>query len=70
MTDTENELLISKAAIAKRWGVSRQVVHNRSKRHTDFPQVAQVIDAGGNEVPLYRVSDLERYERAHQKSPK
>jgi predicted DNA-binding transcriptional regulator AlpA len=51
--------LITKADMAKRWGVSRQVVHNWSKRHEDFPQPVDRIGM----TPVFSIADVERYEK-------
>lgn len=54
--------LLSKADMATRWGVSRQVVNNWESRHNDFPAVAITVHNGS--LPLYLESDVGEYERA------
>jgi hypothetical protein len=50
----------TKQALAERWGVSRQVVNDRYKRHDDFPKpVEGLIKGGGPYYPLYEIM---RYE--------
>lgn len=60
--------LLSKADLATRWGVSRQVVNNWESRHDDFPPVAIAVHNGS--LPLYLESDVEVYERSRNLQPK
>lgn len=54
------EKLYTKVDIGLRWGVTRQVVNNWSKRREDFPQPVQYVSNGA--IPLYLESDVKRYE--------
>lgn len=54
--------LLTKSDMAVRWSVTRQVVNNWSKRHTDFPSEVTRVDNG--RLPLYLESDIEKYEKA------
>ena len=61
--------LLSKADMAKRWGVSRQVVNNWEARHDDFPE--PIIWVHNNSLPLYLEEDAKEYEeRRNLESPK
>lgn len=53
--------LMSKADMAKRWGVSRQVVNNWEARHSDFPEPAIWVHDGS--LPLYLEEDVMKYEK-------
>lgn len=64
-TITEEELnimetLYSKVDLGTRWGVSRQLVNNWSKRREDFPAPAQFVSNGA--IPLYSESSIKLYE--------
>ncbi|GIP63384.1 hypothetical protein J32TS6_19390 [Virgibacillus pantothenticus] len=52
--------LYSKADLARRWNVSRQVVKNWELRHDDFPQ--PVMWVHDNSLPLYLEEDIKGYE--------
>jgi hypothetical protein len=54
------ERLFTKVDLGMRWGVSRQVVNNWSKRHEDFPAPVQYVSNGA--IPLYKESDIRKYE--------
>lgn len=56
--------LLSKADMAKRWGVSNQVVNNRENRHADFPKPVTHVHSG--RLPLYLLEDVERYEEINK----
>lgn len=53
--------LMTKADMATRWGVSRQVVKNWEDRHANFPKSVMIVSNG--QIPLYLESDVERYEQ-------
>jgi hypothetical protein len=53
--------LMTKADMATRWGVSRQVVKNWEDRHSNFPKPVMIVSNG--QIPLYLESDVERYEQ-------
>lgn len=53
--------LYSKADLARRWGVTRQVVNNWEKRHNDFPD--PVMHVHGGSLPLYLHEDAVEYEK-------
>ncbi|HAM81609.1 hypothetical protein [Ornithinibacillus bavariensis] len=53
--------LYSKADLATRWDVSRQVVKNWELRHEDFPPV--VIKVHNDSLPLYLEDDIKKYEQ-------
>lgn len=52
--------LYSKADLARRWNVSRQVVKNWELRHDDFPK--PVMRVHDNSLPLYLEEDIIKYE--------
>ncbi len=52
--------LYSKADLARRWNVSRQVVKNWELRHDDFPD--PVMWVHDNSLPLYLEKDVKDYE--------
>lgn len=52
--------LYSKADLARRWGVSRQVVKNWELRHDNFPK--PVMWVHDNSLPLYIEKDIIEYE--------
>lgn len=52
--------LYSKADLATRWGVSRQVVKNWENRHDNFP--APVMKVHNDSLPLYLEKDIIKYE--------
>jgi hypothetical protein len=52
--------LLSKADMATRWNVSRQVVNNWESRHEDFPKPVMHVHNGT--LPLYLESDVIEYE--------
>lgn len=54
------EKLYTKVDIGLRWGVTRQVVNNWSKRREDFPKPIQHVSNGA--IPLYLESDIKNYE--------
>lgn len=51
---------MAQSDMAKRWGVSRKVVNNWSKRDDRFPKPVQVVACGT--MPIYKVKDIEAYE--------
>lgn len=53
--------LFSKADLARRWGVTRQVVKNWELRHEDFPK--PVMWVHDNSLPLYIEKDVLVYEK-------
>jgi len=53
--------LYSKADLARRWGVTRQVVNNWEKRHNDFPDPVMHVHDGS--LPLYLLEDVVQYEK-------
>ncbi|WBX80109.1 hypothetical protein PD280_21320 [Virgibacillus salarius] len=61
--------LYSKADLARRWGVSRQVVKNWELRHDNFPK--PVMWVHDNSLPLYIEKDIIKYEelRSLEKPP-
>lgn len=68
MTDRQKiPQLLSKADMAKRWGVSRQVVKNWEARHKDFPK--PVMWVHDNSLPLYIKDDVKQYEKLRNLSP-
>lgn len=54
------EKLFTKVDLGIRWGVSRQVVNNWSKRNEDFPAPVQSVSNGA--IPIYLESDIKLYE--------
>lgn len=54
------EKLFTKVDLGIRWGVTRQVVNNWSKRREDFPQPLQYVSNGA--IPLYSESSIKLYE--------
>ncbi|MBU5265835.1 hypothetical protein [Virgibacillus proomii] len=58
MTDLPK--LYSKADLARRWNVTRQVVKNWELRHNDFPK--PVMWVHDNSLPLYLEEDIKKYE--------
>jgi hypothetical protein len=62
LNETDFFPFYTKQALAERWGVSRQVVNDRNRRHDDFPKpVEGLIKGGGPYYPLYEIM---RYEAA------
>ena len=55
--------LLSKTDLANRWNVTKQVVHNWSKRHNDFPLATVKVDNRG--TSLFTEADVQAYERKH-----
>ncbi|MGP4041881.1 hypothetical protein ACTWP4_18565 [Gracilibacillus sp. D59] len=53
--------LYSKADLARRWGVSRQVVKNWESRHDNFPDPAMWVH--DDSLPLYLEEDVLEYEK-------
>lgn len=51
----------SKTDLAKRWGVSPQVVYNWEQRYKDFPKPA--IRVSNDHFFIYHLSDIEKYEK-------
>lgn len=51
--------LVTKAHMAKEWGVSRQVVKNWELRDSRFPQPALYVNGG--DMALYMREDMEKY---------
>lgn len=52
--------ILTKADMATRWGVTRQVVNNWENRHSDFPKPIMTVQNGS--LPLYLESDVMVYE--------
>ncbi|PWU68332.1 hypothetical protein [Gracilibacillus dipsosauri] len=52
--------LYSKADLAKRWRVSRQVVKNWENRHKNFPD--PIMWVHNDTLPLYIEKDVIKYE--------
>lgn len=59
---------VSKGDLARRWGVSNQVVQNWDKREKDFP--APVFRVGNGRIPIYELSTIEAYEKTKGIAPK
>lgn len=58
-----NEKLFAKSDMAKRWGVSRQLVNGWSVRQKDFPTPVDYVSDG--RTPLFTLSQVEAYEKKH-----
>lgn len=56
--------LLAKSDMATRWGVTRQVVSNWSKRHDNFPNEVMRVDNG--RMPLYDENDVLKYEKERE----
>jgi hypothetical protein len=52
--------IFSQMDLAKRWGVTKQVVKNWEFRHTDFPKPLATINEGRTKI--YDITEVERYE--------
>lgn len=71
------EKIYTKADLAARWGVSRQVVNNWSKSKAErgyagrnpvqFPEPFQSVSNGA--IPLYLESDIKKYENERNLIP-
>lgn len=61
------EKLYTKVDLSNRWGVSRQVVNNWSKRNEDFPAPLQFVSNGS--IPLYTESSIKLYEEKRGINP-
>ena len=59
--ELENYPLYSKTELAKRWGVSRQVVNNWAARHTDFCKPIHGVVEGS--TMYYPYFEVKRYEQ-------
>lgn len=55
--------LMTKADMATRWNVSRQVVKNWESRKSDFPSPIQWVS--NDSIPLYLAEDVYQYEKEH-----
>jgi hypothetical protein len=53
--------LLSKADMATRWCVTRQVVNNWENRHSNFPKPVMTVHNGS--LPLYLEVDVLKYEQ-------
>lgn len=53
--------LMLQTDMANRWGVSRKVVNNWTKRDPNFPKPVQIIGQG--KYPIYLETDVLKYER-------
>lgn len=52
---------LTKADMARRWGVTRQVVNNWENRHSDFPAIETTVNKG--KLPLYLLEEAIKYEK-------
>lgn len=52
--------ILSKSDIAERWGISRQLVQNRTVRDEDFPTPIQYVSKGT--IPIYTLESIKLYE--------
>lgn len=52
---------VSKADLAKRWGVSAQSINNWEKRYPGFPPEA--FRVGNGRIPVYEMADVLEYEK-------
>lgn len=54
--------IFSQSDLAKRWGVSKQMVKNWEFRHDNFPQPMATVNEGRTKI--YDIAEVERYETA------
>lgn len=55
--------LLSLRDLQIRWDMSRQAVHNRRKRDSDFPEKLMTVSDGT--VPLFSEEEVVKYEKKH-----
>ncbi len=48
--------------LSEKWNMSRQAIHIRMKKDSQFPKPVQIIFIGTKSVPLFLASDVEVYE--------